>query len=110
MPRLPRTARRRAAAIHGAKILLTSASLVATIGGWAALSAGDSATEEVAQVVTVTEPATATRVVPTATYQAGSVVTDASLPAATVAPTATPVPTATAQPTAHVRIRTQSSR
>jgi len=45
-----RTAKRREAAINSVKILLTSVSLAATIGGWAVISTANGAALDVAQV------------------------------------------------------------
>jgi hypothetical protein len=45
-----RTGKRRAAAINSVKVLLTSASLAATLGGWAAISAANGSPLAVAQV------------------------------------------------------------
>lgn len=89
MPQPARPARRRQVAIAGVKILLTAASLAATIGGWAALSAGAADTD----AVTVAQAANAA----TATLSAASA-------------SATAEPTATALPTEQPRIRSRSSR
>ena len=124
MSKLSRTARRRNVAIEGAKILVTSAALIATIGGWAAISAGDAATEtdSVAQVVATTAAPTATPSADatsagTTTELGQADVTATTAPSATptelgqaVAPTATAVPTQAPLPTQPVRIRTRSSR
>jgi hypothetical protein len=125
-----RTAQRRDAAIKSVKILLTSASLVATVGGWAAISAANGGPVSVAQVdatATVqawldsrpTAAATSTSPAATASQDntgstAAATATTGTTPArATVAPTTTVAPTATAVPTQVViqpHITTRSSR
>ena len=125
--KLTRTGKRRAAAINSIKILLTSASLAATFGGWAAISAANGSALEVAQVdatatvqswldsrSTAVAAGTATPVSgtnQTSTAQ-GSMGAYTATPAATtaattVAPTATAVPT---QVTVQPNIRTRSSK
>lgn len=52
-----RTGKRRAAAINSVKILLTSASLAATLGGWVAISSANGAALQVAQVTSSTSTA-----------------------------------------------------
>jgi hypothetical protein len=133
-----RTGKRREAAINSVKILLTSASLAATVGGWAVISASGGAAVNVAQVdstatvqafldsrsttvvgttatpaasaTAATVPATAASTNENNSLAAGNTIAAAS---ATSAPTATVAPTATAVPTRVVVqrvIRTRSSR
>jgi hypothetical protein len=117
--KLTRTGQRRAAAINSVKILLTSASLAATLGGWAAINAPSGSTLEVAQVVSnVTATATVAKTSATSGSSTGNAqlstgAAATSTQVATAASTATVAPTATAVPTQVVlqpNIRTRSSK
>src|SRR5712692_7692289 len=104
-----RTGKRRAAAITSVKILLTSASLAATLGGWAAISAANVPASQVAQVAPATATVQAWLDSRSATASAATATSAASTGQSTtiVAPTATAVPTrVVVQPA----IRTRSSR
>ena len=128
-----RTAKRREAAINSVKILLTSVSLAATVGGWAVISTSSGAAVNVAQAnpttavqdflasrstTTVDSSAATAATAATADTTGGSTTQNNSLTAATVAtaaaaPIATTAPTATAVPTQIIvqrTIRTRSSR
>ena len=130
--KMTRTGKRRAAAISSVKILLTSASLAATLGGWAAISAANGSALQVAAAgagvdATATvqswldsrsTTAAASSAAPAAdTTQSGaaqgSTGAAAATTAATTAATATVAPTATAVPTQvtiQPTIRTRSSK
>jgi hypothetical protein len=130
-----RIARRREAAINSVKILLTSASLAATVGGWALISTANGAALDVAQVNSTAtvqafldsrstttvdstaEPAASATAASTSAASTNTVTNARNnmLPAATTTtvPTATVAATATAVPTQVVVqriIRTRSSR
>ncbi len=57
--KVTRSGKRRAAAINSVKVLLTSATLAATLGGWAAISTAKGATLQVAQVTGTASSSTA---------------------------------------------------
>ena len=117
--KVTRTGKRRAAAINSIKVMLTSASLAAVLGGWVAISVANGSTLQVAQVdATATVQAfldsranTASTANTTAaassaassTTGTGSVTSSS---AAAVAPTANAVPTRVFT----TNIRTRSSR
>ena len=116
-----RKARRREAAINSVKVILTSASLAATLGGWAVISMADTYTAEVAEAPIVlvdasaaatplptTVPAEPTLSVVATQGSSGPVATaePTNIVVPTVAPTATAVPT---QVVVQPHIRTRSS-
>lgn len=57
--KVTRTGKRRAAAINSVKVLLTSATLAATLGGWAVISSANGAALQVAQLTGSTSSNTA---------------------------------------------------
>lgn len=92
--KVTRTGKRRAAAINSVKILLTSASLAATVGGWAAISAASGSPLQLVQTVnaTATVQAWLDSRSTTVAGGAGTNTTSAQAASLTAAPTATPVP------------------
>lgn len=57
--KVTRTGKRRAAAINSVKVLLTSATLAATLGGWAVISSANGAPLQVAQLTGSTSSSSA---------------------------------------------------
>ena len=57
--KVTRTGKRRAAAISSVKVLLTSATLAATLGGWAAISSANGAALQIAQLTGSTSSSSA---------------------------------------------------
>lgn len=94
--KVTRSGKRRAAAINSVKVLLTSASLAATLGGWVAISSANGAALQAAQVGSTASSSTAVQ--DWVTSRGGTV--------ATVSAATTTITTQAVQPT----VRTRSSR
>ncbi len=94
--KVTRTGKRRAAAINSVKVLLTSATLAATMGGWAVISSANGAALQVAQLIGTTGSSSAVQ--DWVASRGGSV--------ATITAATTTVTTQVTQPT----VRTRSSR
>ncbi len=106
--KVTRSGKRRAAAINSVKVLLTSASLAATLGGWAAISTANGSALQVAQLTGSTSSNTAVQDwIASRGSTVASVSTTNSTGSATVSSATTAVTNQTLfQPT----VRTRSSR